>query len=66
MASPPQRARIPFLLVLLAFAVICFVVPRVRYAMDVALLELRFSGLVLILIAAFVWILLKLAPRDRK
>jgi hypothetical protein len=64
MASP--RARIPLLWLLLLFAVICFVVPRFRYAVDVALLELRFSALFLILLGAFVWVLIKLGPRDRK
>ena len=63
---PSSRPRIPLLLCLLLFAVICFVVPRFRYAVDVAVLELRYSALFLILLAAFVWVLIKLGPRNRK
>ena len=64
MPSPRSRLSLPF--VLLLFGVICFVVPRFRYAVDVALLELRYSALVLVLLAAFIWVLIKLAPSDRK
>jgi hypothetical protein len=59
-----SRTRFPLLLSLLLFVVICFVVPRLRYAVDVALLELRYSAFILILLAAFVWILTKLGPRS--
>lgn len=66
MPAPPERRRIPFLLLFLAFMGICFVVPRMRYAMDVALLEMRYAGLVILLLAAFVWVLVKLGPRERE
>jgi hypothetical protein len=63
---PSSRARISILLSLVVFAVICFVVPRLVYAADVALLELRYSALFLIVLAAFIWVLVKLGPRDRR
>jgi hypothetical protein len=66
MPSSSPRPRRPWWVLLVALLLICYVVPRARYAMDVALLDLRYSGLVLLLLGAFIWILVKLAPRNRK
>ena len=65
MAPPPKRSRIFLLLALAAFGVLAFVVPRVMYAARLALLEMRYFGLFVLLCGLFIWALLKLGPRDR-
>jgi hypothetical protein len=66
MPSPPERRRIPFLLILVIFAVVCFLFPRAAYEMRLAVMELRYGFLIFLLIGLFIWILLKLGPRDRR
>jgi hypothetical protein len=63
MASPPKRSVFPLLLIL--FLAACLIFPRALYSVRLAMMEMRYSGLVLLLCAAFVWVLIKLGPGNR-
>jgi uncharacterized membrane-anchored protein len=64
--SPPERGRISLLLVAAVFCVVCFALPRFAYAVRLELLELRYFGLFLAVIALFIWVLVKIGPGDRR
>lgn len=62
MTETPQRSRWS-LIVFLAVCGLCLVLPRYFYAARLAVMELRYSALVLLLVAGFIWVLLKIGPR---
>jgi hypothetical protein len=66
MSSPPERSRLPLLLALVAFCVVCFVFPRVLYSFRLALMEMRYLGIIAVLCGVLVWVLVKLGPRNRE
>ena len=61
--SPPKQSRLPLLLAFVAFGVVCFVFPRIYYEFRVALLEMRYFGLFVVLCGLFIWVLIKLGPK---
>lgn len=65
MAKPPERSRLS-LIVFLAICGLCLVLPRYFYSVRLAIMEFRYSALVLLLVAGFIWILLKVGPRDKR
>ena len=53
------------LLALVVFCAVCFVVPRIFYSFRVALLEMRYFGFFALLCGLFIWVLLRLGPKNR-
>ena len=62
MASPPERRRLP-LIAFIAICVLCMLLPRYFYGVRLAMMELKYSALVVLLLAGFLWILLKIGPK---
>ena len=59
----PGRFKLQLLLGLVVFAGLCVMLPRFLFVVELGLRELRYFGWLLVLVAAAIWLLVKLGRR---
>ncbi|HKB91449.1 MAG TPA: hypothetical protein VKC60_13100 [Opitutaceae bacterium] len=60
-----DRTRLPVMLGLVLFAVLCFLVPRFMFAVRLGLMEMRYFSFFIIMGILFIWALIKVGRKKR-